>query len=93
VAVSIVRFSAWANGCHVVSFGLLASAMAAWDSVDVCRWLVWCIWVVRTATSVVVTSWPLAGRDVPSVKNSFTGLFLGGTSWVCCHARKHGGCQ
>jgi hypothetical protein len=38
--VSVANTSAWADGCPVVSSGLLASVTVAWDSEDVCGWLV-----------------------------------------------------
>jgi hypothetical protein len=42
--------------------------------------------------STVAGSWPPAGLDVPLVRSSFAGLFLGGISWVFRRVREHGGC-
>jgi hypothetical protein len=93
VVMLVVNTSTWVDGCPVGPLGLLASAVMAWDSVDVYRWLVWGIWVVRMVASVVVRSWPPATSYGTSAVSSFVGLFLGGISWVFCRAHEHGGCQ
>jgi hypothetical protein len=49
------------------------------------------MWVVRMVASVVVMSWPSAAWDGSSAGSSFTGLFLGGISWVFCQDHEHGG--
>jgi hypothetical protein len=82
----------WFDGCPVGRSSLLALTTMAWDSVDVCGWLVWGIRVVRMVASVVV-SCPLAGWDVSSARSSFAGLFLGDISCVFCRARKDDGRQ
>jgi hypothetical protein len=54
--VLVVNTSDWVDGCPAVPSDLLASVTAAWDSVDVCGWLVWGMWVVRMVALVVVSS-------------------------------------
>jgi hypothetical protein len=51
---STTNASTWVVGCPAGSLGLLASIVAAWESVDGCEWVVWCMCVVWTVASVVV---------------------------------------
>jgi hypothetical protein len=55
-AVLVENTFIWVDGCPDGPLGLLASAVVAWDSVDVCGWLVWGMWVVRMMTSTIVRS-------------------------------------
>jgi hypothetical protein len=76
VAVLVASTSTRIDGCPVWPFGLLALTTIAWDSVEVCGWLVWRIWVVRMVASMMV-SWPPAGWDASSVECSFMGVLSG----------------
>jgi hypothetical protein len=89
----MVHASTWVDGCPVRPLGLLASTAIAWDSVDVCGWVVWGMCVARVFASTVVRSWLPAALDGSLAGSSLTGLFLGGISWVFCRAREHGGHQ
>jgi hypothetical protein len=73
--------------------GLLVLVAMTWDLIEVCGWLVWGIWVVRTVVTMVLWSWSEPAWDGASTGNSLAGPFLGGISLVFCRAREHGGRQ
>jgi hypothetical protein len=80
----MARASTWVDGCPVGSSGLLALIAMAWDSVDVCGWVVWDMYVARVFASAVVSSWLPDACDWSSTGNSLTCLFLGDILWVFC---------
>jgi hypothetical protein len=75
VAVLVVNTSGWVDGCPIGPSSLLMSIAAAWNSLEVCGWLAWGMWVVRMVASAVVRSWPLAAWDRPSAGSSLASLF------------------